>query len=103
MGDELGVVSEGTGAVSHGEALDDRLKLPANDPGRDIVVAVVDSTPTSCDEFGNLTGDVRISDFVSIHLDGIVDQDNVDPKDPSKMITIRNLMGTMTNRRVETS
>ena len=103
VGDEANVFNEGTGSNSYGGALDDRLDLAVDDPGRDIVMAVVETLPDSRDGDGQLTGKVRISDFVSVHLDEIVEEKIADPKNPSKTITVRYLMGTITNRRAETS
>ncbi|MFQ5732899.1 MAG: hypothetical protein ACE5KM_13225 [Planctomycetaceae bacterium] len=103
VGDEAMVFNGGTGSGGYGEALDDRLALPDADPGRDVVLPVVETLPDSRDADGKLTGKVRISDFVSVHLDGIVETDVADPDDSSKTITVRYLMGTVTSRRAETS
>ena len=101
-GDEVNVFNEGTGSAGYIEALDDRLNLADSDPGRDIVMAVIETTSTSRDADGKLTGPVRIADFVCVHIDGIVDIVVVDPTDPTKTITDRVLMGTITNKRAET-
>ncbi|MCH7727366.1 MAG: hypothetical protein IH991_12930 [Planctomycetes bacterium] len=103
VGDEVYVFNEGTGSGNYGKALDDRLDLDFDDPGRDIIMAVVETLPDSRDEDGRLTGKVRIADFVSVHLDEIVEEEIEDPDDPSKTITVKYLMGTITNRRAETS
>jgi hypothetical protein len=63
---------------------------------------IVETTNTSRDFNGHLTGEVRVSDFVGVHLDGTVEYDVVDPSNPSKTITVKYLMGTITNRRAET-
>jgi Flp pilus assembly protein TadG len=103
VGDQAYVFNEGTGSASYGEALDDRLDLDDDDPGRDIVMPVVEILEDSRDEDGQLVGEVRIADFVSVHLDEIVEVDVPDPDDPSKTITDRYLMGTITSKRAETS
>lgn len=103
VGDEVNVLNEGTGGGGYGSALDDRLKLSVNDPGRDIVMPVVETLPGSRNGDGQLTGKVRIADFVAVHLDDVVEVDIPDPDNPSKTITVSYLMGTITNRRAETS
>ena len=103
VGDEAYVFNEGTGSASYGEALDDRLNLAADDSGRDIVMPVVGTIAGSRDGDDQLTGKVRIADFVSVHLDETVDVDVVDPDNPTKTIKVKYLMGTITNRRAETS
>ena len=103
VGDEAFVFNEGTGAQSYGDSLDDRLETATDDPDRDIVMAVVETLPDSRDADGKLTGKVRVADFVAVHLDEIVEKEIVDPNNPKKMITVRYLMGTVTNRRAETS
>jgi hypothetical protein len=96
------VVGEGTSG-GYGEALDDRLKLATDDPGRDIVLPIVETLPGSRDDKGKLKGKVRIADFVAVHLDGVVEVEIVDPKDPKKTIKVDYLMGTIITRRAETS
>ena len=103
VGDEAYVFGGGTGSGSYGEALDDRLDLAFDDPGRNIGMPVVETLYDSRDEDGQLIGKVRVSDFVSVHLDEIVEVDVVDPDNASKTITVRYLMGTIRNRRAETS
>ncbi|HIF31016.1 MAG TPA: hypothetical protein EYQ75_04980 [Planctomycetaceae bacterium] len=102
VGDLLYVFNEGTGSASFSEALDDRLDLDSDDPRRNIIMPIVETTNTSRDVNGHLTGEVRVSDFVGVHLDGTVEYDVVDPSNPSKTITVKYLMGTITNRRAET-
>jgi hypothetical protein len=103
VGDMAYVFNEGTGSASYGEALDNRLDLDSDDPGRVIIMPVVETVCDSRNSDGKLTGEVRVADFVCVHLDGIVENDVVDPSNPSKTITVKYLMGTIVNRRAETS
>ena len=48
--------------------------------GRDVVMAVVETIAGSRDGDGQLTGEVRITDFVSVHIDGIVERAHPDPR-----------------------
>jgi len=103
VGDEANIFSEGTGDDGFGEALEDRLELADNDPGRDLVMPVVETTNDSRGGDGKLSGKVRIADFVSVHLDRVVEETIPDPKNDKKTIKVRYLMGTVTTRRAETS
>ena len=101
VGDEANVLDKGTGDGKFSDALEDRLKRPANDPDRDLVMPVVEVLGGSRNGDGELTGKVRIADFVSVHLDEVIEEKIPDPKDPTKTVTVRYLMGTVTNRRAE--
>lgn len=103
VGDEVKVFNKGVGSNNYCESLDERLSLAADDPGRDIIMAVVEILPDSRDGSGKLTGDVRVSDFVGVHLDGIDTIWVNDPNKPSKQIKIKQLIGTITNKRTITS
>ncbi|MCH7728599.1 MAG: hypothetical protein IH991_19265, partial [Planctomycetes bacterium] len=103
VGDEVFVFNEGTGSGNYGGALDNRLDLDEDDPGRTIVMAVVETLYDSRDSNGRLTGKVRIADFISVHLDGIAEEEIENPNNPNQMITVKYLMGTVKNRRAETS
>lgn len=103
VGDEVSVLHEGTDKDEYGKALEERLKKPTGDPERDIIMAIVETLPGSRDDNGKLKGDVRIADFVAVHLDEIVELEIVDPKDSKKKIKVKYLMGTISNHRAETS
>lgn len=97
VGDEVDVVGEGTGHNALGRKLAERLDDfdPANDI---IVVAVVEALPDSRNAEGELDGNVRIVDFVAVHLDGIIEAEVPDPNDPQdsgKTINIELLVGTV--------
>ncbi len=97
VGDEVDVVGEGTGHNSLGKKLADRLDDldPANDT---IVGAVVEELPDSRNAEGELDGNVRVVDFVAVHLDAIIGVEVPDPNDPQdsgKTISIELLVGTV--------
>ena len=103
VGDEVEVLSEGVDDDDCIKALDDRLKLADDDPDRDVVLPVVETLADSRNEYGELTGSVRIADFVAVHLDEIIELEVVNPKDISKTVKVKFLIGTVMTRRTETS
>lgn len=99
IGDEYLVFNEGTGAGGYGEALDDRVeKNPPESPLRTIIVPVVEELSYSRNVDGQLSGPVRIVDFVAVRLDAIVETSIPDPSNPSQTIQNRHLVGTVIRR-----
>ena len=94
------VFNEGTGSGGFGSALDDRLNTAVDDPLRDVIVPVVSLLPGSRDEDGQISGQVRVVDFVAVHLDGTGEEEIIDPNNPSRTITVKYLVGTITRRAV---
>ena len=43
-------------------------------------------------------GDSCFVDFAAVHLDGTVEEDVVDPNNPSRTITVKYLVGTISRR-----
>lgn len=103
VGDEASVMDHGMGDGKFTDALEDRMKLPDSHADRDLVMPIVEEVAGSRNGKGELTGNVRIADFVSVHLDDIVEEQMPDPKNAKKTITVRYFMGTITNKRAETS
>lgn len=99
VGDEVDVMGEGTGHNGLGVKLADRLDDldPANDT---VVLPIVETLPTSRDEDGDLDGNVRIVDFVAVHLDAIIEVEVPDPKHEGNTIDIELLVGTVVQRTV---
>ncbi len=97
LGDEIDVMGEGTGHNGLGGKLADR--LDDDDPANDtIIVPVVETLPDSRNAEGELDGNVRIIDFVAVHLDAIIEVEVPDPNDPQdngKTIDIELLVGTV--------
>lgn len=99
VGDEVDVMGEGTGHNGLGVKLADRLDDldPANDT---VVLPIVETLPTSRDEDGDLDGNVRIVDFVAVHLDAVIEVEVPDPHRPGRTIDIELLVGTVVQRAV---
>lgn len=94
------VFNEGTGSGGYGSALDDRLKTAIDDPLRDVVVPIVSILPGSKNDDDRLSGKIRVVDFAAVHLDGTVEEDVVDPNNPSQTITVKYLVGTISRRSI---
>ena len=92
------VFNEGTGSGGYGSAIDDRLKTAIDDPLRDVVVPIVSILPGSKNDDDRLSGKIRVVDFAAVHLDGTVEEDVVDPNNPSQTITVKYLVGTISRR-----
>ncbi len=105
-GDEFLVFNEGSGSGGFGSALEKRLGTPFLDPMRDVVVPVVDVIPGESRVYANnglkweLEGNVRVVDFVGVHLDDVIETEVPDPSNPGNTIGIRLLVGTVTHQIV---
>jgi len=104
VGETVDVVGDGTGHNGLGVKLARR--LGDGDPDNDtIVVPIVEPIDNygDCDgpcdmtfgADGALDGDVKIVDFIAIHLDAIEEVEVPDPKKPGKTIDIELLVGTV--------
>ena len=102
VGDEVDVMGEGTGHNGLGVKLADR--LDDTDTSNDtIIVPVVEELAGSRNDKGELDGNVRIVDFVAVHLDAVESATVPDPNDPQdngKTIDIELLVGTIVQRAV---
>ena len=63
-----------------------------------MVVPIVSILPGSRNEDDQLSGKIRVVDFAAVHLDGTVEEDVVDPNNPSQTITVKYLVGTISRR-----
>lgn len=100
IGDELNVWGEGTGSGNFGVKLVDRLE--DMDPDNDtIIVPIVEETETSRDENGDLSGVVRVVDFIAIRLLEVREIDVTDPDDPTKTIEVTILVARVVRVDVE--
>ncbi len=96
VGDEIDVMGEGTGHNGLGVKLADR--LDDLDPDNDtIVLPIVETLPDSRDD---LSGNVRIVDFVAVHLDAVIEVEVPDPRHEGRTIDIELLVGTVVQRTV---
>jgi len=104
VGDTVDVVGDGTGHNGLGVKLARR--LGDGDPDNDtIVVPIVEPIDNygdcdgpcdmTFDADGALDGDVKIVDFIAIHLDAIEEVAVPDPAKPGRMIDIELLVGTV--------
>jgi len=110
LGDTVDVVGDGTGHNGLGVKLARRLS--DGDPDSNTitvpVVEVIDSYG-DCSGPCNMTfgpdgavdGDVKIVDFVAIHLDAIEEVAVPDPSNPGRMINIELLVGTVVRASVD--
>ncbi len=99
VGYEYEVFNQGTGNNSFVGALEDRIDTPYTDELRDVVLPIVETTDGSRNGDGELTGTVRISDFVAVHLDETLEIEVEDPNRPGKTITNYYIVGTVTSKR----
>lgn len=100
VGDEFLVFNEGTGGGGFLSALDDRVeRYGTSDPIRTVIVPVVAITPTSRNEKGQLSGKVRVVDFVAVHLDEI-EEVPVGGPGFSGNETIRRIVGTVVKTKI---
>ncbi|MBI1901930.1 MAG: hypothetical protein HYS13_12570, partial [Planctomycetia bacterium] len=107
LGDEVYVLNDGTGSNSFGTALDDRLDYDVTHEIRDVIVPIVDIIPGESRVYvndgqeWNLSGKVKVVDFVGLHIDGVENIWVTDPDKPDHLIktevivgTVRKVMGT---------
>jgi len=94
LGDEIPVWNNGTGNGNFGQKLEDRMQdgNPSNDT---IVCPIVETLINSRDDDGKLIGNIKIVDFVAIHLDEIVEVQVPDPNKENKTITVKIITGTI--------
>ena len=65
-------------------------------PKRTLYVPVVEELPESRNPSNQqLDGPVRVSGFVSVHLDSIIEVTVPDPRNPSQTIKIQTIVGTV--------
>jgi hypothetical protein len=95
LGEEIDVVGDGTGHDGLGKKLAQRLE--DDDPDNDtVIVPIVDVLPDTRDDKGILDGNVKVVDFLAVHLEEIQEIEVPDPKDPEdKTINIEILVGTV--------
>ncbi len=103
VGDEVKVLSwggkyTGDGDEPFGKELVKRLSLDSDDPGRTVVLPIVEVLDDSRNNWGVLKGDVRIGDFVGVYLTEIKTQWIRHPYN-NKWIKVDKLMGTVVPRR----
>jgi hypothetical protein len=63
-----------------------------------IIMPVIETLPMSRNSDGRLTGDIRIVDFVAVHLDGVERITVADPRfdaSSSKTMTVEAIVGTV--------
>jgi len=94
LGDEIPVWNNGTGDGNFGVKLEDRIQ-DGNSSNDTIVCPVVDTLIDSRDDDGKLTGDIKIVDFVGVHLDEVIEVRVPDPNKASKTITVKIITGTI--------
>ena len=99
VGDEVRVLDYGMGDGAFAVELEKRYALDADDPKRTVVLPIVEILDDSRHIHGQIYQEVRISDFVSVFLDDIVERDIVDPEDPDETVTVKLMMGTVGYRR----
>jgi hypothetical protein len=96
IGDEIPIWNNGTGDGNFGEKLLDRLQ--DSDPGNDtIIVPVFEALHDSHDARGKLSGNVKVVDFVGVKLDRVEGADVPNPKDTTKFLKIKLLIGKVTS------
>ncbi len=101
-GDEYPVFDEGTGGESFGTELQKRLLEPFGSSKRTVKVPVVDALAGSRNSNNELVGPVRVSAFVSVHLDSVIGMTVPDPNDPGNTIDIQVLVGTVLENQADT-
>lgn len=97
IGDEIDILGEGTGHNGLGNKLADRLDDDSSSNDY-IIVPIVETLPDTRNEDGELDGNVRVVDFLTVRLDGIIPATVPDPNDPNDMgktIDIELLVGTI--------
>lgn len=91
IGDELPVVNDGVAHSSSGNALVDRYEDP--DLSNTIVMPIVETTSLSRNQKGELTGMVRVVDFVAVTIMGMRTVTVANPDAGKKDITMEVLVG----------
>ncbi|MBI4716314.1 MAG: hypothetical protein HY763_00760 [Planctomycetes bacterium] len=101
VGDELPVWNTGTGNQNFGEKLETR--ITNSDPADDtVIMPIIETTEVSRDLNGDLTGNVRIVDFVAVELTEIRAVKIPDPTHLGKLMTVNVLYGNVVERMVGT-
>ena len=94
VGDEYLVWGEGLGNANFGEKLETR--LTDYDPfTNDVVMPIVDALENSRDEDGRLVNEVRIVDFVAVHLTEIREEYLPDPLHEGSTMAIQVMYGNV--------
>ena len=94
VGDEYLVWGGGLGNANFGEKLETRL-TDYNPYTNDVVMPIVDVLETTRDEDGRLANEVRIVDFVAVHLTEIREEQVPDPLHEGSTMTIRVMYGNV--------